>query len=206
MILIDNFKKIDDWPTYGFLYGDNILDQELFDILADFDFDKVSITDPSFPDRKSITTSNSSNIDQELYIALASLQEWANDFSIIEPLIIRSFENSNMSINNFWTHGLTSIEQLQNNVFIQFVEDNPNLYMAPHADHREVLCNIQVYISPNVPEIGTSFFKAGDYTQFKTAQFTPNSGYFSVNTHESIHGVRNTSSQKRKSIIISWTM
>jgi hypothetical protein len=110
-----------------------------------------------------------------------------------------------MRINNFWTHGTDYLRSIQKNVYIQFVEDKPDLFMAPHADHRDVICNIQIYISPNIEDIGTRFYKTGDYTQFRIAPFVPNCGYFSFNTHLSIHGVHNTSDQKRRSIIISWT-
>lgn len=206
MILFDNFKKIEDWPSYGFLYGDNILKKKIFDTLLAFDFNQCPVTDPTFPNRKALTTSNAQSIDKNLALTLHELETFSNNSNIIKSLITKSFQNSDMRLENFWTHGLKSIEELYKNVFIQFVEDEPNLFMAPHADHREVICNIQIYISPNCPEIGTRFYKTGDYSCFKTTPFVPNSGYFSLNTHLAIHGIHNTSNQKRKSIIISWTM
>lgn len=204
MISIDNFKKIEDWPTYGFLYGDNILSNELFNTLNSFDFNTWPITDPMFPDRKAITTN--SDIDCNIVKTLHSLKEYVNTFSIVETLINKSFEESDMAVERFWNNGVQSVKKYQRNVFVQFVEDLPGLLMAPHADHREVLCNMQIYISPNEPNIGTKFYQTGNYENAKVAPFVPNCGYFSFNTHLSIHSVHNTSVQKRKSIIISWTM
>jgi hypothetical protein len=205
MISTINFKQVENWPTYGFLYGGNILDQQTFSILKDFDFDKHTTTDPAFPNRKSVSTITVGSIGGEIATVFDKLKQEASNFDIVESLINLSFKDSDMQINNFWTHGVKHLREIQKNVYIQFVEDEPNLYMAPHADHRDVICNIQIYVSPDIQDIGTRFYKTGNYNEFKIAPFIPNSGYFSFNTHLSIHGVHNTSNQKRKSIIISWT-
>lgn len=206
MISISNFKQVPDWPSYGFMYGENILESQLFDTLNKFNFANCPITDPTFPKRKALSCESAALIDSELGNTLAMLRAYANDFSIIEQLITNSLVGSDMPIHRFWTHGLESIKNLHKNVYIQFVEDEPGVTMAPHADHREVLCNMQIYISPDEPSIGTTFHQAGDYTVSKTVPFRPNCGYFSFNTHLSIHSLKYTTTNKRRSIILSWTM
>jgi len=206
MILLDNFQKVEDWPTNGFLYGSELLEQDVFDQLLNFNFEVVGLTDPTFPNRKALTSENAGTIDASLGNLLDRLRVYANNFEVIRPLIEKSLQGSDMHIYKFWAHGLDSIKDLQKSVFIQFVEDKPGLFLAPHVDHREVLCNMQIYISPNEPSIGTRFYKTDDYSISKIAPFVPNCGYFSFNTHMSVHGVQNTSNWLRRSIIISWTM
>ena len=203
---VNHMYKIPNWPALGFLYGENILCERWFNILNNYNFDDWAGQDPAFAQRRFITMDDVDYLTGDLRECMKEIHGYCNNADILMKLMKKSFEGETVRPERIWAGGIDSIKQLHKDVIVMFCQDPPDFSMDPHCDHRQVIGNLQVYIRPDMPQIGTLFHKCDDPSATRVSPFRPNCGYFLSNTHLGLHSIQNKSGLHRRSIIISWTL
>lgn len=207
MINLDNFQVVEDWPSTAFLMGSDILPHDLFHALLTYDYKDLQGF-KGFEVRKALTSEQlfEKGPSHPLYAPMKQLHDYLSDIGTLEQFVTKAFEQHGFdrSIERFWTQGFESMRLVYRGVFFQIAEDNADLNMSPHVDHRDVLANMQVYIGDEGHDNGTVFYRHNDYRESRMVPFRNNGGYFQVNTNQGVHSVKNVPGVTRRTLIISW--
>jgi hypothetical protein len=205
MIDLNKFVPV-PWTCPGFMLGSDILSLDLLQSINDFDF---SLSTPVLQfKRRSVTCDlfDFTPSGKQLMDKVGDLVSYLNDADILEYLVVKSFEGCELPLNRFWANGIDAIKRVHSGMVVQLTEDTIGFKMSPHVDHREVIANMQLYLGPNGYDVGTTFHKANNWDITKKVPFATNTGYFCVNTEQSIHSVTVDQDITRRSLIISWTL
>lgn len=141
----------------------------------------------------------------EASIALQKLIDHVGRFEVLEHLIQKSFIDSGFNIGRFWANGIDGVRERYKGAGLAIYEDS-QFTLSPHSDNRMVIANLQIYLSPNEPEIGTRFHEYGNHVNYETLPFVPNTGYFMLNTEHGAHSVVHNKEVPRRSILLGWNL
>lgn len=196
---------MEGWPCHGLMVGDDILKPEVFDAIQKFDY---NLCEPravyGYKRKTKEFCAGSKEVHAtEAEQALQDLTDYLSDFELLESLIAKSYWHEKINISSFWTGGIDTLRRLYRGAGLSINEDSP-FKLTPHSDNRTVIANIQIYLDPPDPDIGTRFHDMMDMSNSQKLPFTPNTGYFLVNSDMGIHSVIHDKDIKRRSILFGW--
>jgi hypothetical protein len=217
MINLDNLKQKENWPTTGFLYGENLLPQDLLDELLGFDYTKcvnipqywndpvdgstnyVVIERGAYPVRSTVHMSNAT------FSAMQKISKYLDNVEILGSLIDKSLEGTGLSLVDICGADFETIKQKYHYGLSLMWDDPPGFFLGPHRDGSDWYATLQIYLDPEEADLGTTFHDTYDWSIREKLPFIRNTGYFQINSSESIHSLDVIpDGYKRRSFVHTW--
>jgi hypothetical protein len=200
MIHLENLKQKENWPTKGFLYGKDLLPQDILEELLAFDYTKcvnipqywhgpdgemnyVVIERGAYPVRSTVHMSGA------LTGAMQKISKYLDNVEILGTLIDKSLEGTGLTLEDICGADFETIKLKYHYGLSLMWDDPPGFFLGPHRDGSDWYATLQIYLDPEEADLGTSFHDTQDWSICEKLPFIRNTGYFQINSSDSTHSL-----------------